>query len=121
MRNSSLIIVILSGAVCSGKSALAKQLSERYAANTVKTRDLILQQKPKTKDERSALQKAGDGLDRDDGGRWVADALFQIVDKQSKGNVPSGLFVVDSVRISATPNSEFWQMMKRQNQPEQRG
>lgn len=58
-----------------------------------------MQAQPRTKNTRDALQRAGDALDRKDGGEWVRNALVQYVDRHSKGNVPSGLFVVDSVRI----------------------
>ena len=100
MRNSSLRIVILSGAICSGKSALAKQLAERYGAEVIKTRDLILEARPDTKPNRPALQRAGDALDRQDGGEWVRNALAQMIDKRSKRDTLSQLFVVDSVRIA---------------------
>jgi adenylosuccinate synthase len=100
MRSSTLRIVILSGAVCSGKSALGRQLAERYNAVIIKTRELILEARPKTKkNSRQQLQKAGDALDREDGGVWVRNALSQTIDKHSKGPTQSGLFVIDSVRI----------------------
>ncbi len=99
MRNSLLLIVVVSGAVCSGKSALARQLAERHGAKVVKTRELITEARPKTHRTRKALQRAGDALDREDGGKWVSNALARSVDRLSKGKTPSGLFVVDSVRI----------------------
>lgn len=59
----TLRIVILSGPICSGKSKLAQKLRERYSAKIIKTRDLIKQQLPNVRDEREALQKAGEKLD----------------------------------------------------------
>ncbi|HUC17733.1 MAG TPA: adenylosuccinate synthetase [Acetobacteraceae bacterium] len=105
MHNSSLRIVVLSGAICSGKSALAKQLVDRHGAQIVKTRKLILWIRPRTRDNRQALQRAGDALDRVDGGEWVRNALAQIIDEYSRSDVPSGLFVVDSVRIVGQINA----------------
>ncbi len=45
------------------------------------------------------MQLAGQKLDREDGGLWVAEALQRIVDDTSRSETPQGLFVVDSVRI----------------------
>ena len=98
MHNSHLRIVVLSGAICSGKSSLSQSLESRYQARVIKTRQLILAAKPKTKEDRIALQRAGDALDRQDGGKWVRDALTSLVMK-SEGSTPSGLFVVDSALI----------------------
>ena len=89
----------MSGQICSGKSALVDQLRERHGARVVKTKELILKKSPKTKDERRALQLAGQRLDQEDGGNWVAEALQRVVDDSSKSDVPKGLFIVDSVRI----------------------
>ena len=90
---------MISGPICSGKSALAGQLRERHGAVVVKTKDLILRKSPKTRPERRKLQSAGQRLDAADGGLWVAEALGQTIDSASPGGVPQGLFVVDSVRI----------------------
>ncbi len=100
MHNSHLRIVVLSGAICSGKSSLAQSLESRYQARVIKTRQLILTAKPRIKESRMAFQRAGDALDREDGGKWVRDALTSIV-MESEGSTPSGLFVVDSVKIES--------------------
>ncbi len=97
--NGNLRIVLLSGPICSGKSALVRLLKERHSAKIIKTRELILSMAPKTKPERKALQRAGQKLDREDGGEWVGRALQRTVDIYGKGQTPTGLFVVDSVRI----------------------
>lgn len=94
----------MSGAICSGKSALVDQLRDKHEAKVIKTKDLILQRLPKTKVERHALQKAGQRLDKDDGGLWVSEALQQAIEKAS-GQTPSGLYVVDSVRIDGQVNA----------------
>jgi adenylosuccinate synthase len=79
---------------------LVSQLQDRHGATIVKTKDLILRKKPRTKPERGALQRAGERLDRADGGEWVAEALQESIDASSRGETPAGLFVVDSVRIA---------------------
>lgn len=95
---ASFRVVLVSGAICSGKSALVGQLRDKHDAKVVKTKDLILQKLPKTKLERHALQKAGERLDKADSGLWVSEALQQAIEVSS-GQTPSGLYVVDSVRI----------------------
>ena len=98
-------VVLVSGAICSGKSALVDQLREKHAATVVKTKDLILRKLPKTKIERKALQKAGEKLDKTDGGEWVAEALQREIEANSVEQTPKGLYVVDSVRISGQINA----------------
>jgi adenylosuccinate synthase len=97
--SANLRIVLLSGPICSGKSALVRLLEEKHAANIIKTRELILKKAPKTKPERKALQLAGQRLDRKDGGAWVGEALQRSIDNYATGQTPKGLYVVDSVRI----------------------
>lgn len=97
---ANLRIVLLSGPICSGKSALVRLLADRHGARVIKTRELILKKAPKTKEERTALQRAGQRLDRADGGAWVGEALQRVIDGNANAQTPRGLYVVDSVRIS---------------------
>ena len=90
--------MLLSGPVCSGKSVLARKLEEVYQAVIVKTKDFILERKPRTKPQRRAMQLAGQRLDNADGGAWVCEGLQRKIDESTK-QTPVGLFVVDSVRI----------------------
>lgn len=99
MGNAKLRIVLLSGPICSGKSALVRLLKEKHGAKIIKTRELILKKVPKTKPERKALQRAGQRLDNKDGGAWVGEALQRTIDTSVTGQTPKGLYVVDSVRI----------------------
>ena len=96
---SSLRIVVLSGPISAGKSTLANLLHERYGALIVRTRDFIREQFPRLKNERRALQRAGERLDRADNGAWVREGLVRVIETAQAGATPSGLFVVDSVRI----------------------
>jgi adenylosuccinate synthase len=100
IADDALRVVILSGPICAGKSTVVESLRDQYGARLIKTRDLIKQQLPKIKDERGALQRAGEKLDRADGGAWVKDALARFIENASEGETPHGLFVVDAVRIS---------------------
>jgi adenylosuccinate synthase len=103
--NESFRIVVLSGPISAGKSTLATNLSTRYGARIIKTRDLIRQQLPKVKEERGALQRAGEKLDRTDGGSWVKNALVRFIETAQGGTTPIGLFVVDSARIPGQINA----------------
>ena len=91
--------MVLSGPIGAGKSELAQRLRERYGATVIKTRDLIRKQLPSVKEEREALQKAGEKLDRADGGAWVKNALVRFIEDNVQGSTASGFFVVDSARI----------------------
>ena len=95
----TLRIVLLSGPIGSGKSALVRQLEERHGAKIIKTRELILKMSPRIKPDRISLQRAGQRLDGKDGGEWVGEALRRTIDAQASGQTPRGLFVVDAVRI----------------------
>jgi adenylosuccinate synthase len=98
-EGNSLRIVVLSGPIGAGKSELAQQLVEKYGAIVIKTRDLIRRQIPHVKEERGALQRAGEKLDKADGGAWVKNALVRFIEDHVKGPTPSGFFVIDSARI----------------------
>ena len=88
---------MLSGPICSGKSTLAERLVDRYKATLCKTHELIQTLKPKVPNERVALQKAGDALDRSTNGRWIQEALARRIDGQPAESV----VVIDAVRITS--------------------
>jgi len=90
----------LSGPIGAGKSTLAEGLFERYDAHVIKTRDLIRSQLPHVKEERAALQRAGERLDRADGGVWVKNALVRYIETNVGGPAAIGFFVIESARIS---------------------
>ena len=96
----SLRIVVLSGPISSGKTDLAEMLRSRYGAHIIKTRDLITHLLPRVKQDRGALQRAGEQLDRADKGAWVKNALYSYIDKIDCTPTAGGFYVIDSVRIS---------------------
>ena len=98
-ENVSLRIVVLSGPIGAGKTALAERLVEKYDVRVIKTRDLIRKQLPQVKEERAALQKAGEKLDKADGGAWLKNALVRFIDDNVGGPAATGFFVIDSARI----------------------
>ncbi|HEV7767816.1 MAG TPA: adenylosuccinate synthetase [Thermoanaerobaculia bacterium] len=93
----SQIVVVLSGPIAAGKTTLADSLEKRFSFARFKTRELI-RTILGTEPAREALQKAGEDLDRESNGTWVAAALTkQILDAQATG--PDGRILVDSVRL----------------------
>jgi adenylosuccinate synthase len=86
---NALRIVVLSGPIGSGKSALAEKLVAQYGARVIKTRDLIRKQLPNVKEERAALQRAGERLDRSDGGEWVKNALVRFIEDNVGAQLPA--------------------------------
>src|SRR5258708_29117 len=99
MKAAQIRIVLLSGPVGAGKSALAQQLVDRYGATILKTRALIAKIRPDVAATRTALQRAGEALDKIDHGAWLATSLAQFVEERPRGQAVQHIFVVDSVRI----------------------
>src|ERR1700691_2213918 len=88
-------IILLSGAVSSGKSTLSKSLATSESALVFRTREVLQRAVPTASaQDRKALQVEGDRLDRETPHRWVLDEFkrWRLGVDQSK---PS---VVDSVR-----------------------
>lgn len=88
-------IILLSGPVAVGKTTLLHGLEAQFGVSPVKTVDLIFKRLPKTPNERRALQEAGEKLDRQTKGKWIADELARI-----SATLPANTIVaVDAVRI----------------------
>ena len=89
------VLILLSGAVCAGKTTLAGGLKQSQAARVLTTRTLITAQVHQAAEQldRGRLQRLGNALDHRTGGRWVADAVRSLTLDR--------LTVVDAVR---TPN-----------------
>jgi adenylosuccinate synthase len=86
------VLILLSGAVCAGKTTLADGLKQSQAAHVLTTRTLITAQVHQTAEQldRGRLQQLGNALDHSTGGRWVADAV--------RSMTLDRLTVVDAVR-----------------------
>jgi adenylosuccinate synthase len=91
-------IVLISGPIASGKSELARRLAEHAQSALLKTKDVILKRFPRIRVERASMQRAGDRLDRETDGKWIATELGQrLLADEEFDKAP--LIVVDSVRI----------------------
>jgi len=88
--------IVLSGRICSGKSTLANSFKAAKDAVLVKTKDILIQRLSRVHGSRFALQRAGDRLDRETAGRWVADTLNRLVFTERS----APCVVVDSVRTA---------------------
>lgn len=98
-------LFILSGPVSVGKTSFGDALLELTGGSRVSTRKYI-QKLRGTPDDRKALQDAGDDLDRETAGRWVADAVDDFLASNSDAQV----LLIDSARIAAQVDSlrEKW-------------
>lgn len=88
-------IIVLSGPVVAGKSTLAEALVRRFGVVRMKTQDMIRARKS-TDLDRVALQKAGEALDRETKGTWVAHDLTRPVTELPE----DARVLVDSVRLA---------------------
>ncbi|MHB1492902.1 MAG: adenylosuccinate synthetase [Thermoplasmataceae archaeon] len=89
-------IILLSGQISSGKSALSEGLSRHYQMKTFKTSEYLKNIISKDQQiDRKILQDKGDKLDVETGGKWVIDALEKWINLQKD---IQGV-IVDSVRI----------------------
>lgn len=88
-------ILLISGAVATGKSTLAQGLNDRFGAEILKTKKLILDRFPNARSDRRELQRLGDELDARTHHQWVRDDLHRYI----KERVPVGrILAVDAVR-----------------------
>lgn len=86
-------IILLSGAIASGKTTLGDTLVFRYGIKRLKTRQLIHAAAGGAV-EREHLQLEGERLDRETGGKWVVAEL-----KSAVQGMPEAVVLIDAVRI----------------------
>jgi adenylosuccinate synthase len=88
------LVVLLSGAVSSGKTTLGTMLVQRFQFELIKTKFVIQEYFPESANERKTLQDHGTYLDQKTQGTWVRDAIATRINKTN----PKFL-LVDAVRI----------------------
>jgi adenylosuccinate synthase len=99
-------VVLLSGPVGAGKTTLAEALVAKRGFRRLFTRDAILHRLPETPRTRVDLQAAGERLDRETAGRWVADELRNLLtpEREAHGVVVDAVLIpeqVDAIRASS--------------------
>jgi adenylosuccinate synthase len=85
-------LIVLSGPVAVGKSALAQQFEQRFDAVRISTRSILLENG--VADERTALTEAGQELDKSTDCEWVATGLRKLLAAHPRASI----VVLDSVR-----------------------
>ena len=88
-------ILLVSGAVATGKTTLLQGLHDRFGVEVVKTKKLILERFPNAQSERRELQRLGDELDTRTHHQWVRDALHRYINERL---APGHIVAVDAVR-----------------------
>jgi adenylosuccinate synthase len=86
-------LFVLSGPVAVGKSAFCGEFKSRFGAVRLSTRQILTDRD--VPDDRKALQEAGERLDRETDGKWVADSAVEFA--RSIG--ANGILLIDSARI----------------------
>lgn len=89
-------IVLLSGHICSGKTALCDNLVNEFGFRSLKTKNVIRRIFENSPNERGSLQDFGDVLDRRTKGGWVRDAIRELLSQEPDDDIS---IVVDAVRI----------------------
>jgi len=95
-RSMPRLAIVVSGPVGAGKTELATRLADAFGAHLVRTRRVLEDEYHvhERAPNRGRLQALGDQLDRETGGRWVAEAVLA----HTKFFRPNGVVIVDAVR-----------------------
>jgi len=88
-------IILISGAVASGKSTLSKGLSDRFGVRVLKTKEIIQHRFPRAASERRELQRLGDELDKKTHGLWIRDEVTRFINERG---LEESIVAVDAVR-----------------------
>lgn len=88
-------VILLSGPVCSGKTALARKLNDRYNIFHFKTSEFLSSTLQSGTATRRSLQVFGELLDRRTDGKWVLRQLQSVLPDLGVDSIVA----VDSVRI----------------------
>jgi len=95
-------LILLSGPISCGKSTLASALHSHFQMQIFKTREILREHiKPHIANDRKALQRAGERLDKSTRGNWVVKSLEDWLQKHPEAKD----VVIDSVRIRRQVNA----------------
>jgi adenylosuccinate synthase len=89
-------IVLISGRICTGKSGLAKRLSDEFGYCRIQTSDILKKVATERglRNDRISLQELGDLLDIETNHRWVLDQVMRVAES-IQADAP---VVVDNIR-----------------------
>lgn len=85
-------VIAISGPIASGKSVIAEEITKRFNAHRISTRQLLID--AGVENERKALIEAGKRLDQDTDGAWVLDGSRKYIERHKACDV----VVIDAVR-----------------------
>jgi adenylosuccinate synthase len=87
-------LIVISGQISSGKSTLAQALSNSFGFEIRRTKDWLRRRTASAGDpDRRELQRGGELLDTETGGRWVVEDLTRDLPQLTRGTL-----VLDSAR-----------------------
>lgn len=99
MATRQRMIVVVSGPVAGGKSALARGLERRFGGLRLSTRNALMNRlAPNESATRETLQRIGAEWDAETGGSWVADRLGRDIWRARERGTE--LVIVDAARIA---------------------
>jgi adenylosuccinate synthase len=87
-------VLVITGHICTGKSALARDLQSSYGYRILKTSEILREEanRRNLSTDRASFQSLGDALDKETGHRWVLNATLRCFEKS---HTP---IVVDNIR-----------------------
>ena len=81
-------LVVISGGLASGKSALANHLNNMFGCEVIQTSNLIRKLIPTVGLDRKSMQEAGNKLDRTTRQSWIADEVAKAIREDGELSVP---------------------------------
>ena len=87
-------LIVVSGGLASGKTALAERLQSDFDCRLVKTSDIIRRLNPSAADNRVSLQQAGNELDQSTNFSWIATEVAKEIRSADVG----ALVVLEGIR-----------------------
>ena len=88
-------LVVVSGGLASGKSALANRFNHAFGCDVLRTSELIRRLLPSVDSDRTSMQKAGNKLDRQTKQTWIANEVAKEIRRNGDSGVP---MVLEGVR-----------------------
>ena len=91
-------LIVVSGGLASGKSALANRLGQGFGCKVIRTSELIRRVRPTVGSDRLSMQRAGNALDRQTRQTWIADEVAKEIRQRGSADPP---IILEGVRKPA--------------------